>query len=243
MRRRTWPLTAVARATTVALLWLLVLSASAVVAAAADDPAPGTWGWPLTPKPEVVSRFVRPTSPWGPGHRGVDLLGRPHQPVLAVAAGRVTFAGMLAGRGVVVVSHGALRSTYEPVLTSVSVGNHVDAGQRVGVLATSGSHCSPRACLHLGVLRGQEYVDPLALLGGGPIRLKPLAGTGAPPSAESGPARAGAAVGAGHAAGSGKPGSSPARVLRALAGAGVGLLTAAGAAWLRRGRGTGQALG
>ncbi|HET7173933.1 MAG TPA: M23 family metallopeptidase [Nocardioidaceae bacterium] len=242
MRRRTWP-RAAARATTVALLWLLVLSATAVGAAAADDPAPRTWGWPLSPKPAVLSRFDLPASPWGPGHRGVDLLGRPRQPVLAVAAGRVTFAGMLAGRGVVVVSHGALRSTYEPVLASVTVGARVDAGERIGVLATTGSHCSPRACLHLGVLRGRKYVDPLTLLGGGPIRLKPLAGTGAPPSAEPGPGRAGAAAAAGSATGPAAPGSAPSRVLRALAGAGVGLLTAAGAAWLRRGRGTGQALG
>ena len=37
-------------------------------------------------------------------------------------AGRVSFAGRIAGRGVVVVGHGATRTTYEPVAAEVSVG-------------------------------------------------------------------------------------------------------------------------
>ena len=36
---------------------------------------------------------------------------------------------------------------------------------------TGGSHCAPRACLHWGVRRGDEYLDPLDVLRGyGPIR-------------------------------------------------------------------------
>ena len=48
--------------------------------------------------------------------------------VLAAAAGRVTFAGRLAGRGVVVVDHGAVRTTYEPVEPLAAVGDEVKAG-------------------------------------------------------------------------------------------------------------------
>jgi murein DD-endopeptidase MepM/ murein hydrolase activator NlpD len=130
--------------------------------------------WPLHPRPEVVTGFDPPLDPWGPGHRGVDLLGSAGQQVRAALPGRVTFAGMLAGRGVVVVSHGDTRTTYEPVAADVSVGDSVAAGGRLGRLEGFGSHCFPRACLHWGWLRGDTYLDPLDLVGGGPVRLLPL---------------------------------------------------------------------
>lgn len=137
----------------------------------ADDPV-GVW--PLRPEPEVVARFDPPASPYGPGHRGVDLLGHPGQRVHTALAGTVTYAGPLAGRGVVVVSHGETRTTYEPVSASVSVGDAVDQGTVIGALHLSGSHCFPRSCLHWGWLRGEAYLDPLRLVGAGPVRLLPL---------------------------------------------------------------------
>lgn len=141
--------------------------------ATADEVVPaGTW--PLVPQPEVVATFDPPESPWGAGHRGVDLLGGLGQPVRAALPGRVSFAALLAGRGVVVVDHGPTRTTYEPVLPSVRVGDRVSAGQVLGRLGTSASHCLPRLCLHWGWRRGKTYLDPLALVGGGPVRLLPL---------------------------------------------------------------------
>jgi murein DD-endopeptidase MepM/ murein hydrolase activator NlpD len=89
-------------------------------------------------------------------------------------AGRVAFAGPLAGRGVVVVDHGSTRTTYEPVLASVRVGAVLARGQAIGMLALAGSHCFPRACLHWGWKRGGTYLDPLLLVGGGPVVLLPL---------------------------------------------------------------------
>ncbi|MQW77670.1 peptidoglycan DD-metalloendopeptidase family protein [Nocardioides sp. dk4132] len=145
-------------------------------AAGAEDPV-GVW--PLAPVPEVVARFDPPEQPWGPGHRGVDLLGVPGARVRAALPGTVTFAGRLAGRGVVVVDHGATRTTYEPVTAGLEVGAAVPAGGALGSLETAGSHCAPRACLHWGWIEGAEtYLDPLRLVGGGPVRLLPLA---APP--------------------------------------------------------------
>jgi murein DD-endopeptidase MepM/ murein hydrolase activator NlpD len=114
----------------------------------------------------------------------VDLLGHAGQAVLAARSGRITFAARLAGRGVVVVDHGLLRTTYEPVTAAVRVGDHVGQGQRIGDLQRGRSHCFPRVCLHWGLLRGRTYLDPLLLVGGGPVRLLPL--RGAPP-AGSGP--------------------------------------------------------
>ncbi|HET8562049.1 MAG TPA: M23 family metallopeptidase [Marmoricola sp.] len=133
--------------------------------------------WPLVPRPEVVAAFQPPSSPWGPGHRGVDLLGRPGEVVHAAAAGTVVFAAPLAGRGVVVVDHGSVRTTYEPVAATVHAGERVAEGAALGRLQTAMSHCFPRACLHWGLLRGTTYLDPLTLVGAGPVRLLPWSGT------------------------------------------------------------------
>ncbi len=133
--------------------------------------------WPLDPQPALVAGFDPPLSRYGAGHRGVDLAGSPGQAVRAAAAGRVTFAGSLAGRGVVVVNHGSTRTTYQPVEASVKVGTEVAAGEHIGTLQTFGSHCSPDACLHWGLIEGDTYLDPLTLVGDGPVRLLPLFGT------------------------------------------------------------------
>ena len=142
-----------------------------------STPAPGEGVWPLSPEPGVVFAFDPPTSRWGPGHRGVDLAGSVGQPVRAAQAGSVSFAGRIAGRGVVVVTHGAVRTTYEPVAATVAVGDEVGAGDPIGRLELLGSHCLPRACLHWGLLRGATYLDPLTLVGAGPVRLLPWSGT------------------------------------------------------------------
>lgn len=165
----------VCRALVAGLVWVLVMGASG---AAVDGSRGGhsSWRWPLEPVPSVLRSFERPTSPYGSGHRGVDLAGDVGQQVLAIGDGIVSFAGPVAGRGVVVVDHGGLRSTYEPVTAGVPVGTAVSAGQVVGFLQLLHSHCLPEACLHLGVRRGDAYLDPLSLLGARPIRLKPLDG-------------------------------------------------------------------
>ena len=165
---------------TPAALLLLGLGAGLVVGPGAV-PAPGATGhsdpvgeWPLRPVPQVVARFDPPPDPWGAGHRGVDLLAAAGRTVHAALPGRIGFAGRVAGRGVVVVDHGATRTTYEPVSASVAVGDRVGAGQPLGRLDLVGSHCFPRACLHWGWIRGETYLDPLDLVGAGPVRLLPL---------------------------------------------------------------------
>ena len=163
----------------------VALLCAAVPGADAEEQPRGEW--PLRPQPEVIERFDPPDSPYGAGHRGVDLLGHVGQTVHASLAGTVTFAGMLAGRGVVVVNHGATRTTYEPVTASLTVGTPVAAGAPIGTLDLAMSHCLPRACLHWGWIRNSDdvYLDPLRLVGAGPVRLLPLwrdipVGAGAP---------------------------------------------------------------
>jgi len=137
---------------------------------AAPDPA----NWPLQPRPEVVRGFELPAKPWLPGHRGIDLTGSAGQAVRAATAGTITYAGQLAGRGVVAVSLGTRRTTYEPVVPVVTVGTPVTSGTVIGHLSAAGSHCSPATCLHWGLLEGKRYLDPLTLLPDRPVRLLPL---------------------------------------------------------------------
>jgi hypothetical protein len=60
------------------------------------------------------------------------------------------------------------------VHASVEVGAVVAAGERIGTLQDFGSHCWPAVCLHWGLIEGDAYLDPLTLLGIGPVRLLPL---------------------------------------------------------------------
>jgi murein DD-endopeptidase MepM/ murein hydrolase activator NlpD len=153
---------------------VLALTAGADRKARPGRAAPTRGVWPLRPQPEVMARFDPPAVRWAAGHRGVDLLGHVGQRVLAALPGRISFVGRIAGRGVVVVDHGTTRTTYEPVLGTVSRGQRVAAGQVLGRLSGTGTHCPPRACLHWGLRRGQTYLDPLTLVDApGPVRLLP----------------------------------------------------------------------
>jgi len=89
---------------------------------------------------------------------------------------------------VVVVGHGATRTTYEPVRATVGVGDEVAAGAPIGLLEAGGSHCFPAACLHWGWLRGDVYLDPLTLVGDQPVRLLPPGGLPAGPGPPAAPA-------------------------------------------------------
>jgi murein DD-endopeptidase MepM/ murein hydrolase activator NlpD len=159
-----------------------------VVWGPASGPAPGLVArvaprgeWPLSPRPVVAARFDPPDSRWGAGHRGVDLVGHPVATVRTALPGTVRFAGRIAGRGVVVVGHGATRTTYEPVRATVAVGDDVAGGAPIGLLEVGGSHCFPATCLHWGWLRGESYLDPLLLVGTRPVRLVPPGGLAAGP--------------------------------------------------------------
>ena len=114
----------------------------------------------------MVDGFDPPDSPYGAGHRGVDLAGAPGQPVRTALPGTVTYAGPLAGRGVVVVDHGATRTTYEPVAASVSVGDVLAAGDRIGSPPARRARTASRvpACTGAGSA-ATTYLDPLRLVG------------------------------------------------------------------------------
>ncbi|MFF8638464.1 peptidoglycan DD-metalloendopeptidase family protein [Streptomyces pilosus] len=184
------------------LVLLLVLTLTALL-----GPPPSAWtrtaapaggdqvtprvarAWPAGVRPRVLRGWEPPATVYGRGHRGVDLAAVPGTPVRAVAAGRISFAGRVAGRGVVSVAltgtgDPPLRTTYEPVRASVTGGSEVSAGEVIGTVEAAGSHC-PAPCLHWGLLRADTYLDPLTLLPpwllrGGPSRLLPVLGVPVP---------------------------------------------------------------
>jgi murein DD-endopeptidase MepM/ murein hydrolase activator NlpD len=126
------------------------------------------FGWPVTP-PSVVRPFDPPAQPWLTGHRGVDLAAPPATVVRSAGPGTVFFAGRVAGRGVVSVTHaGGLRTTYSPVTASVRPGEMVARGDPLGRLEPG------HPGLHWGLLQGDLYLDPLTLLGVGRVRLLPV---------------------------------------------------------------------
>jgi murein DD-endopeptidase MepM/ murein hydrolase activator NlpD len=150
----------------------------------------------------VVHRgFAPPTVAWSSGHRGVDLVAKPGEAILAVASGTVAFAGSIAGKPVVSIDHGSVRTTYEPVVSSVHVGERVARGQVIGVLG-AGGHC--RGCLHWGLREGRSYLDPLLLLGSRDGRLRLVAESQREVVKREARARALAAASGGQA---GRPGS------------------------------------
>lgn len=99
-------------------------------------------------------------------HSGLDIGAPVGTPVVAIAAGVVTFAGEIADGAVVVeIEHApGVTSAYahlEPELL-VRAGQPVTAGQTVGYVGLTGITTGPH--LHLAVFAGAEFIDPLSVL-------------------------------------------------------------------------------
>ena len=109
----------------------------------------------------VVAPFRAPTSPFGPGHRGVDLAATPGQQIRSPIAGEVSFAGRVAGRDVVTVTDGTRTYSLEPVKTWALAGATVGLGEVIGTVDTGG-HCT-QSCIHVGLRINGTYVTPLRL--------------------------------------------------------------------------------
>ena len=151
----------------------LLLLAAALLGAAPAAPRPveapvshAAWSWPLAPRPAVVHPFDPPERPWLSGHRGVDLAASAGATVRAPAPGTVVFVGWVVDRPVVTIDHGGgVRSSFEPLSSPLAVGVEVEKEATLGTVGPAeAGHCAPAACLHWGVRRGDEYVDPLQFI-------------------------------------------------------------------------------
>lgn len=153
---------------------LLVLALTPVPPATAA----GDWTWPLVGP--VLRGFDPPDSPYGSGHRGIDIGASPGTIVLAPTAGVVTFAGPVGGRLYLTIDHGAgLESTFS-WLDELLVRRGDPVARGMPIASSGWGHTgSPVPHLHMGVKLDDVYVDPLGYLGplslSGFLRLAPLA--------------------------------------------------------------------
>lgn len=163
---------------------VLLLGALLTLVAPGSARAGGDWTWPVVGP--VIRGFDPPDTPFGPGHRGIDIAAAVGTPVVAAEAGVVTFAGPVGGRLFVTIDHGdGVESTYS--FLSAIVARRGTVVGRGEMIARSGSgHAGePIPHLHVGVKLDDVYVDPLDYLG--PleiwrfIRLAPLV-VGGPPA-------------------------------------------------------------
>jgi peptidoglycan hydrolase-like protein with peptidoglycan-binding domain len=123
---------------------------------------------PVCPIPLIHPVAVIFTDGYGPRgnrfHTGLDYPAAVGTPVVAAAAGRVTFAGWSAGGWgkLVIVAHGGgvTRTLYAHLSqVSVRVGQQLAAGQRLGRVGSTGKSSGPH--LHFEVRLRGAAVDPL----------------------------------------------------------------------------------
>jgi murein DD-endopeptidase MepM/ murein hydrolase activator NlpD len=168
------------RVLAVGCAWTIVLAAMLVPQPSRAVAAEGPFGWPV--RGPVIRGFEAPGSPFGPGHRGIDIAAPFGTPVVAPAEGVVTFAGWVAGARFVTIDHGDGVRTTSSWLSDIGVqrGDRVSGGDVVG--GTGHGHAEVATPhLHFGVRIHGEYVDPMLLLGPldvvGLIRLAPVEGS------------------------------------------------------------------
>ena len=178
------------------LVLALLLTVGAVVPAAAPaavverpaprpttgaDPPPRVPGLWMPVVGAVVRGFDGRAGPYGPGHRGFDIAAPTGEPVRTPAAGRVVFAGPVAGTIWVSlrVAPGVL-VTLGPVLDPAVTAGQVRSRSPIGRVGPGHG-----ATLHLGVRVDGVYVDPLPYLLDRPrARLAPLLSPGGLPAPE-----------------------------------------------------------
>jgi len=131
---------------------------------AAAAPEPDVVYQPPVDAP-VVDPFRPPTTPYGPGNRGLAYDLPERTPVRAAAEGTVVFAGSVAGTLHVTVLHAdGLRTSYS-FLSAVLVGrgDRVRRGDLVGAAG---------AGFHLGARDGDAYLDPAGLFDASVVRVR-----------------------------------------------------------------------
>jgi murein DD-endopeptidase MepM/ murein hydrolase activator NlpD len=142
---------------------LVVLAVLLTVLPAAPARATGSWTWPVTGA--VIRGFDPPGSPYGAGHRGIDVAALVGTLVQAPAAGVVSFAGNVGGHLFITIDHGGGLLSTCSFLSALLVhkGDLVVQGQGIALSGT-GHVGDTTPNVHLGVRLNGSYVDPLDYL-------------------------------------------------------------------------------
>jgi murein DD-endopeptidase MepM/ murein hydrolase activator NlpD len=96
-------------------------------------------------------------------HKGVDMTAPKGTDVHAVGDATVSFAGRQVGFGnIVILDHGRGYQTYyahlSKILTGIKVGTHVDRGDMIGLVGSTGHSTAPH--LHFETRKDGRYLDP-----------------------------------------------------------------------------------
>ncbi len=147
----------------VAATVLIASAPSSIARNLVAAPTTGSWAWPVIGP--VIRGFDPPASPFGTGHRGIDIGAPVGSLVRAPAPGVVYFAGRIGAEIFLGVDHGAgLRTTYSWLGgLLVAKGDRVVTGQPIAHSGW-GHPGDPAPSLHFGVKLAGLYVDPMAYL-------------------------------------------------------------------------------
>ena len=146
-----------------------ILSVLVLLAALVAVPTAHAWTWP-TAGPVLRPFSLGPDSYAGGQHRGVDIAAELGSPVLAPAAGTVSFVGSIPGGGraiTIQTPDGYAVTLLQLGSTSILRGSVVTEGAVVGVVGESVDAVTSAPHVHLGVRVAADpdgYVDPLGLL-------------------------------------------------------------------------------
>jgi murein DD-endopeptidase MepM/ murein hydrolase activator NlpD len=156
----------------------VVLAVLLCVLPAPQARASGSWTWPVTGA--VIRGFDPPDSPYGSGHRGIDIAATVGTLVRAPAAGVVTFAGNVGGHLFVTIDHGGGLLSTSSFLSAVLVHRNDLVVQGAGIALSGTGHVGDTTPnVHLGVQSNGQYVNPLDYLRAASvvdlIRLAPIA--------------------------------------------------------------------
>lgn len=146
----------------------IVLAISFLVGVLAPSPAHAAWAPPVG-TPAIVTQYgVRCMTG---RHCGVDLAAVAGAEVFSPEGGRVVFAGQVPADGggtcgaVTIAFGGDLRVSLMPLAeVFVSEGGDVGQGECIGTLAASGDGSTAEPHLHVGLRRGDLYIDPTGFI-------------------------------------------------------------------------------
>jgi len=139
--------------------WRLAAVAAIVMSVPSGDAlvaAGPCWAAPVAAP--LSDPYRAPRCRWCNGNRGIEYGTGIGATVRAVASGRVSFVGPVAGTTYLVVRHSdGIRATY---------GNISDVRLRVGQLVVRGMRVGSTAGrFHFGLRRGDRYIDPTPFIG------------------------------------------------------------------------------
>jgi murein DD-endopeptidase MepM/ murein hydrolase activator NlpD len=142
--------------------------AAGIAGPSESNSAPGTFAWPVSGT--ITSPFGWRSNPFGGApefHPGLDIAAPTGTTVTATAAGTVMLAQWYGGYGnYILIDHGGGISSGYGHLSAiyVSVGQHVQKGQAIGAVGSTGQSTGPH--LHFEIRINGKPVDPAARLHG-----------------------------------------------------------------------------